>query len=96
MNCSRWRYGAGLSEVSEKIPKYVTEIFIKVMRKFEASAKTRLQQYHVAHADALEGLIGQFRDILQIPQNEGIPERRMLAIIRESLGSAWSWEASPS
>ena len=65
----------------------VTEIFIKVMRKFEASAKTRLQQYHVAHADALEGLVGQFRDILQILQDEGIPERRRLAIIRESLGN---------
>ena len=64
----------------------VTEIFIKVMRKFEASAKTRLQQYHVAHADALEGLVGQFRDILQILQDEGIPERRRLAKIRESLG----------
>jgi uncharacterized protein DUF4158 len=64
----------------------VTEIFIKVMRKFEASAKTRLQQYHVAHADALEGLVGQFRDMLQILQDEGIPERRRLAIIRESLG----------
>jgi hypothetical protein len=40
------------------------------MRKFEASAKTRLQQYHVAHADALEGLVGQFRDIPQILQDE--------------------------
>ena len=56
------------------------------MCKFEANAKTRLQQYHVAHADALEGLVGQFRDILQILQDEGIPERRRLAIIRESLG----------
>jgi len=64
----------------------VTEIFIKVMRKFEASAKTRLQQCHVAHADSLEGLVGQFGDILQILQDEGIPERRRLAIIRESLG----------
>jgi hypothetical protein len=46
----------------------VTEIFIKVMR--QVRAKTRLQQYHVAHADALEGLVGQFRDIPQILQDE--------------------------
>ncbi len=35
----------------------VAEIFIKVMRKLESLARTRLQQYQLAHADALEDLV---------------------------------------
>lgn len=64
----------------------VAEIFIKVMRKFENGAKARLQQYHLAHADALEGLVGQFRDVLQVLQDKEIPERERPARMREALG----------
>lgn len=38
------------------------------------------------HADVLEGLAGQFRDVLQILQDEGVSERNRLPKIRESLG----------
>nr|WP_232446514.1 DUF4158 domain-containing protein [Burkholderia ubonensis] len=64
----------------------VAEIFIKVVRKFESYAKVRLQKYQLEHADALEGLVGQFRDVLQILQDEGVPERKRLPKIREALG----------
>jgi hypothetical protein len=34
----------------------------------------------------LEGLVGRFRDVLQILQDEGVPEPGRLAKIRETLG----------
>lgn len=64
----------------------VAEIFIKVMRKFESYAQVRLQKYQLEHADVLEGLVGQFRDVLQILQDEDVPERQRLPKIREALG----------
>ncbi|MBU9599502.1 Tn3 family transposase [Burkholderia multivorans] len=64
----------------------VAEIFIKVMRKFESYAKVRLQKYQLEHADVLEGLVGQFRDVLQILQDEDVSERQRLPKIREALG----------
>jgi TnpA family transposase len=64
----------------------VAEIFIKVMRKVESYARARLQKYHIEHADALESLVGQFRDVLQILQDKDIPERQTLMQIREALG----------
>jgi hypothetical protein len=53
----------------------VAEIFIKVMRKLESYARARLQKYQLEHADALEGLVGQFRDVLLILQDKDIPAR---------------------
>ncbi|NPT60787.1 Tn3 family transposase [Paraburkholderia elongata] len=64
----------------------VAEIFIKVMRKFETYAKVRLQKYQLEHTGVLEGLVGQFRDVLQILQDEGLSERQRLPKIREALG----------
>ncbi|CAG9243406.1 Tn3 family transposase [Paraburkholderia caribensis] len=64
----------------------VAEIFIKVMRKFETYAKVRLQKYQLEHTGVLEGLVGQFRDVLQILQDEGVSERQRLPKIREALG----------
>jgi TnpA family transposase len=64
----------------------VAEIFIKVVRKLESYAKARLQKYHLAHADALEGLVGQFRDVLQILQDEGVSDILRLIRVREVLG----------
>ncbi|QUN32294.1 Tn3 family transposase (plasmid) [Cupriavidus sp. KK10] len=65
----------------------VAEIFIKVMRKLESLARTRLQQYQLAHADALESLVGQFRDVLQVLQDDGIADIFRLQKVREVLGN---------
>lgn len=70
----------------QKAPDDVAEIFIKVMRKFESYAQVRLQKYQLEHADVQEGLVGQFRDVLQIPQDEDVPKRQRLPKIREALG----------
>ena len=64
----------------------VAEIFIKVVRKLESYAKVRLQKYQLEHAGMLEGLVGQFRDVLQILQEERVPEPKRLPKIREALG----------
>ncbi|MGF6292937.1 hypothetical protein QFZ98_004798 [Paraburkholderia youngii] len=64
----------------------VAEIFIKVMRKLESYAKGRLQKYQLENADVLEGLVGQFWDVLQILQDEAVPERNRLPKIREAFG----------
>ncbi|MCT7328015.1 DUF4158 domain-containing protein [Ralstonia sp. CHL-2022] len=66
----------------------VAEIFIKVMRKFEPTAQTRLQQYQLAHADALEKLVGQFRDVLEVLQDEGVSDILRLIRVREVLGGS--------
>jgi hypothetical protein len=51
----------------------VAEIFTKVMRKLESLARTRLLQYQLAHADTLEGLVSQFRDVLQVRYRRHLP-----------------------
>jgi len=64
----------------------VAEIFIKVMRKFEPTAQARLQKYQLAHANALEKLVGQFRDVLEVLQDEGVSDILRLIRVREVLG----------
>ncbi|TAL55812.1 Tn3 family transposase [Pandoraea sp.] len=64
----------------------VAEIFIKVVRKLESYAKVRLKKYQLEHAGMLEGLVGQSRDVLQILQDEGVPEPKRLSKIRKALG----------
>jgi hypothetical protein len=64
----------------------VAEIFTKVVRKLESYAKARLQKYHLEHADALEGLVGQFRDVLQVLQDDGVSDILRLIRVREVLG----------
>ncbi|MCY0853248.1 hypothetical protein OMK73_04980 [Cupriavidus sp. D39] len=73
----------------------VAEIFIKVMRKFEPIAKSRLQQYQLAHADALEGLVSQFRDVLQVLQDDGIADIFRLQKVREFSGQGDPGGAGP-
>nr|WP_324291690.1 hypothetical protein [Cupriavidus sp. D39] len=65
----------------------VAEIFIKVMRKLETLARTRLQQYQLAHADTLEDLVRQFRDVLQVLVDDGIADIFRLDKVRELLGN---------
>ncbi len=62
------------------------EVFIKAVRKFESYAKTRQQEYQLEHAGILESLVGQFRDMLQILQDESVRERDRVPKMRESLG----------
>ncbi len=69
----------------QKAPDDVAEIFIKVMRKYEPYAKAKLQKYHLDHADAREGLVGHFREVLQILQDEGVPEPQRLPRIHQAL-----------
>ncbi|EHP44197.1 transposase Tn3 family protein [Cupriavidus basilensis OR16] len=45
------------------------------MRKLESLVRTRLQQYQLAHADTLEDLVSQFRDV---PQDGKLTKRRGL------------------
>ncbi|QBY56181.1 Tn3 family transposase [Cupriavidus oxalaticus] len=65
----------------------VAEIFIKVMRKLGGLARTRLQQYQLAHADSLEDLVSQFRDVLQVLEDDGIADIFRLDKVREVLSN---------
>nr|WP_254209640.1 Tn3 family transposase [Burkholderia multivorans] len=86
---SNKRYALAVLFIQAQLQKAlddVAEIFIKLMRKFEVYAKTRLQKYRLDHAEAVDGLVGQFRDVLQILQDDEVPERKRLAQIRTALG----------
>lgn len=63
----------------------VAEIFIKTVRKLESTAKLRLERYRMRHADELQGLVRQFRDVLQILQDDETPAAVRLARMREAL-----------
>ncbi|WP_018441893.1 Tn3 family transposase [Trinickia symbiotica] len=63
----------------------VAEIFIKTVRNLESTAKLRLEQYRMRHADELQMLVGQFRDVLQILQDDETPAALRLARMREAL-----------
>lgn len=63
----------------------VAEIFIKTVRNLENTAELRLKQYRLAHADELESLVSQFRDVLQILQNDETPAAERIARMRASL-----------
>ncbi|EUC12676.1 Tn3 family transposase [Paraburkholderia hospita] len=63
----------------------VAEIFIKTVRNLESTAKLRLEQYRMRHADELQGLVSQFRDVLQILLDEETPAAVRLARMREAL-----------
>uniref|UniRef100_UPI003BEF24A6 Tn3 family transposase n=1 Tax=Burkholderia arboris TaxID=488730 RepID=UPI003BEF24A6 len=83
------RYALAVLFVQAQLQKAlddVAEIFIKIMRKYEVYAKTKLQKYRLDHAEAVDGLVGQFRDVLQILQDDEVPERQRLPRIRAALG----------
>ena len=64
----------------------VAEIFIKTVRNLEHTAELRLQQYQLAHADQLEALVGQFRDVLGVLQDDTLPAEARVAKMRAALG----------
>ncbi|MFP4896618.1 Tn3 family transposase [Paraburkholderia sp. EG304] len=63
----------------------VAEIFIKTVRNLESTAKLRLQQYQLAHADQLEALVSQFRDVLNVLQDAEVPDAERIARMRAAL-----------
>lgn len=63
----------------------VAEIFIKTVRNLERTAKLRLQQYRLAHADQAESLIGQFRDVLGVLQDTSVPDAARIEQMRAAL-----------
>ena len=65
----------------------VAEIFIKTVRNLESTAKLRLQQYRLAHADQAESLIGQFRDVLGVLQDTSVPDATRFEQMRTALNN---------
>ncbi|RQM53612.1 MULTISPECIES: Tn3 family transposase [Burkholderia] len=63
----------------------VAEIFIKTVRNLEHTAKLRLQQYQLAHADQLQSLVSQFRDVLNVLQDDETPAAMRIAQMRAAL-----------
>lgn len=69
----------------QKVLDDVAEIFIKTVRNLESTAKLRLQQYQLAHADQLQSLVGQFRDLLHVLQDDETPAAERIASMRAAL-----------
>lgn len=63
----------------------VAEIFIKTVRNMENTARLRLQQYQLAHADQLESLVSQFRDVLTVLQDDTMTAAERVARMRATL-----------
>ncbi|MCW3698919.1 Tn3 family transposase [Burkholderia cenocepacia] len=63
----------------------VVEIFIKTVRNLENTGKLRLQQYQLAHADQLQSLVSQFRDVLNLLQDDETPAAVRIAQMRAAL-----------
>ncbi len=64
----------------------VAEIFIKTVRNLESTAKLRLQQYQLANADQLQTLVSQFRDVLNVLQDDETPAAMRILQMRAALG----------
>ncbi len=60
---------------------------IKTVRNLEHTAKLRLQQYQLAHADQLHSLVGQFRDVLNVLQDDATPAAVRIAQMRSALNN---------
>ncbi|MEM5440409.1 hypothetical protein AABE10_35220 [Paraburkholderia diazotrophica] len=73
----------------------VTEIFIKTARNLESTAKLRLEQYRMRHADELQTLVCQFRDVLQILQDDETPAAVCLASHARSVERRFRLGAGP-
>jgi hypothetical protein len=63
----------------------VADIFIKTVRNLENTAKLRLEQYRMRLADELQTLAGQFRDVLQILQDDEMRAAVRVVRMREAL-----------
>jgi len=63
----------------------VAEIFIKTVRNLENAGKLRLQQYQLAHTDQLQSLVSQFRDVLNVLQDDETPAAVRIAQMRTAL-----------
>lgn len=63
----------------------VAEIFIKTVRNLESTAKFRLEQYRLRHADQLQSLVSRFRDVLHILQDDELPAAARIERMRVAL-----------
>lgn len=63
----------------------VAEIFIKTIRNLESTAELRLEQYRLRHADELQSLVSQFRDVLHILQDDELPAAARIERMRVAL-----------
>lgn len=69
----------------------VAEIFIKTIRNLHNVAAERLRQYHLQHADQVERLIGQFREVLTVFSQDGPSEQRVARVESSLDGDLTSW-----
>ncbi|MCC6201153.1 MAG: Tn3 family transposase [Moraxellaceae bacterium] len=70
----------------------VAEMFIKTLRNLHHVAETRLQQYHLEHAEQVDKLVGQFREVLNALQDANAPTER-LARVEQVVGDPEPWIA---
>jgi len=69
----------------------IAEIFIKTVRSLHNGAEERLRQYHLQHSEQIERLIGQFREVLTV-LNEDASEAERVARVENALnGDLESW-----
>lgn len=68
----------------EKAMDDIADIFIKSLRNLHNTADERLRQYHLQHAEQTERLIGQFREVLSVLNEDGSGDQK-LARVDESL-----------
>lgn len=68
----------------EKAMDDIADIFLKSLRNLHNTAEERLRQYHLQHAEQTERLIGQFRDVLSVLNEDGTGDQK-IARVDESL-----------
>lgn len=69
----------------------IAEIFIKTIRNLHNVAEEKLRQYHLQHADQVERLIGQFREVLTVINNDTTNDQRIAGVYQSLEGNLDSW-----
>ncbi|PVX36703.1 MULTISPECIES: Tn3 family transposase [Janthinobacterium] len=69
----------------------IAEIFIKTIRILHNGAEERLRQYHLQHAEQIERLIGQFREVLTVLSEEASEEDRVARVEQSLDGDLAAW-----
>jgi TnpA family transposase len=69
----------------------IAEIFIKTIRNLHNTAEEKLRQYHLQHADQVERLIGQFREVLTVINNDTTNDQRIAGVHQSLNGNLETW-----
>jgi len=69
----------------------IAEIFIKTIRNLHNVAEERLRQYHLQHAEQIERLIGQFREVLTVLNEDGSEAERVARVEQSLDGDLEAW-----